>query len=223
MTLTRITNPDAFETVRDKVAQILATESADQMAQAQAAGDDPALWELKVYTERSHPWELYLNEAPADVGPAPVVNVWFDQDAFDMSQGNVVECQAAAGTINVDVYGWGVSADDGGTGHVNGDELAAKEAQRGARLARQILMASEYTYLGLRPLVSRRWLQARTSMQPQFDVRPVQAVHAVRLALAVKYLEVSPQYEGELLELIHIDLERASDGRVLAGLEYDYT
>lgn len=217
-----INKQDTFELVRDKVAQILADESANQMVLAAGAGFPPAEWKLDVYTERSNPWEKWLNDT-SQTNNAPIVNVWFSSDNFDMAQGNVVESQAATGTINVDCIGFGVSRPDGSGGQIIGDELAAKEAARAVRLARNILMASQYTYLDMRGLVARRWVESRAFQQPQLGEQSVQKIVGARLALGVKYLELAPQYQGQLLEQVGIDLLRASDGRVLAQLEYDYT
>lgn len=214
-----INKRDTFEIVRDKIAQILANEVANQMALATAAAEDPALWDLDIYLERANPWEKWLNDVSPD-NFVPVVNVWFDSDAFDKANGNVVFSQAAEGTFNIDCYGFGISQDDGGTGHIAGDEAAAKESHRAARLVRNILMASENIYLELPQLVTRRWVQVRTSFQPQQDVRSVQRIVATRVALEVKYLELAPQYEGVALECIHAEIKRNSDGVVLAEMEY---
>ena len=116
-----------------------------------------------------------------------------------------------------------VTRPDGSGGQIIGDELAAKEAARAVRLARNILMASQYTYLDMRGLVARRWVESRAFQQPQLGEQSVQKIVGARLALGVKYLELAPQYQGQLLEQVGIDLLRASDGRVLAQLEYDYT
>lgn len=219
-----INKTDAFEIVRDTVAQILADESASQqaLALAEIPPEDPDLWKIDVYSERANPWEKWLN-SPVSSDVAPIVNVWFDADTFDQGHGGVVDGQAAVGVFNVDCYGFACSRDDGGAGHVAGDEQAAREAQRAAKLVRNILMSSEYTYLGLRGMVSRRWLRSRTSFQPAQDSRTVQKIVAVRLSYEVKYLETSPQYVGENGELVSVELKRNSDGQVLAQLDYQAT
>lgn len=215
---TLINKKDAFEVVRDQIAQILADESANQMALAVVDAQDPEQWRLDVYTERANPWEKWLND-PELANAAPIINVWFESDSFDMGQGNVVECQAADGLFNIDCYGFAISCDDSSGGHIAGDEQAAREAARASRLVRNILMASDNTYLQLRPLVSRRWVQSRTSFQPQQESTVVQRVQVQRIILAVKYIETSPQYVGEILGCIHADIKRASDGMVIAQIE----
>lgn len=216
---TLIDKQDNFEIIRDQIAQILADEVASQMALATLAARDPELWNLNVYSERANPWEQWLNNV--DTAPnTPIVNVWFDNESFDMSKGDVVQRQMVNGTFNIDCYGFGISSDDGATGHNPGDELAAKESHRAVRLVRNILMSSGYTYLELRGIVGRRWPESITTFQPQQDTQIVQNVVATRFSLGVQFNEFSPQYLGEALECIHTDLKRDGDGFILAQLEY---
>jgi hypothetical protein len=215
---TLINKVDSFELVRDEIAAILATETASQQAMAIGEGFDPALWALKVYVERSNPWEAYLTDAP-DL--TPLVNVWFDSAGFDMAAGNVVDRQGVAGTFNVDVYGAAVSSENG-AGHIAGDEAAARTMQRGVKLCRNILMAATYTYLNLRGIVGRRWIDSVNTFQPQFAERPVVHVVAARLSVAVTYNETSPQVTPEVLELLAADITRADDGMLLSSVQFDY-
>lgn len=214
-----INKEDSFELVRDKIAQILADETANQMQLATDAALDPTDWDLEVYTERANPWEKWLNDTTV-ANKVPIINVWFDSDSFDMGQGSTLKCQAAEGSFNVDCYGYATSSDDGAAGHLAGDEQAAKAAHHAVRLVRNILMSGEYRYLELRPLVSRRWVTTRTSFQPQQDTRSVQRIVAVRLVVSVKYLETAPDYTGEITDCVHVDLKRNSDGAILAQMEY---
>jgi hypothetical protein len=208
---------DTFEVVRDKIATILADESAMQVQLATTAGKpDPSLWALKVYTERATPWD---DNTDGDV----IVNVWFDTTSVDEAASNTVRNQTMRGTFNIDVIGFATSKSNGSGGQIAGDEQAALNAQRGLRLARNILMASTYTYLDLRGAVGQRMPQSISSFQPQLNSKPT--VHAVgtRLALAVRYEEFSPQFEPVTLLELGVMIERAEDGRVLAELEYKYT
>lgn len=207
---------DNSEIIRDQIAAILVTEVAAQKALASAAGKDPALWDLRVYTERSNPWERFLNDPTATT---PVVNVWFDNSGFDQAGSTVVERQKTTATYNIDCYGFGVSKSAPG-GHAPGDREAAFEAQRALRLVRNILMAAQYTYLGLRGVVWQRWPQAITSFQPQIDAQQVQQVVAGRLAFRVTFNELSPQVVPQILELVSVDVIRAEDGEIV--LEADY-
>lgn len=222
---TLIDKQDNFEIVRDKIAQILADEIANQQVLALAATKDPLLWKLKIYTERSNPWELFLNKQDATV-KTPIVNVWFDNSNIDGQASNTVERQKVDGTFNIDIYALGISQTDGGSGHIAGDEDAATEAQRALRLVRNILMAGTYTYLGFprkeNQFVWKRMVQAITSFQPEQTGNQAQQIQAIRLSLAVSYNEFSPQVEGEILDLITNDIKRESDGAIIAEANYEY-
>jgi hypothetical protein len=212
---------DNSEVVRDQIAAILLTEQANQQALAQLAGKDPELWRLRIFSERSNPWEDFRTPDAEDYDEAPIVNVTFDNSAFDMGSSNIVERQKATGVFNVDCYASAVSADDPeGIGHEAGDEAAAKKAQRAARLVRSILMAGEYTYLGMRGVVWRRWTQSVTVFQPQAGGQSIEHVVAARVAFQVEFNEFSPQVEGPLLELVSAAASRASTGELLLRADY---
>ena len=216
-----IDKQDTFEIVRDTLAVILATESANQVALATTAGKpNTADWKPRVFIESSNPWEQY-DDDPADT--SPLVNVWFDNSNFELSASNVMERQKSDGVFNIDCYGYGKSKDDGGTGHEPGDRAAAIEVQKCIRLVRNILMAAEYTYLGLRGLVWQRWPQSATVFQPQLDGRQMQQIVGARLALRVTFNEFSPQVEPVTLELLSVDVLRAEDGEIVLDADYDYT
>lgn len=220
-----VDRPDTFEIVRDQIAAILLLEQQGQQDLATAAGKDPELWKLRIFTERSNPWSEWPDaEDPAEAvnfDTSPIVNVSFDNDTFDKARGNPVSQQQADGVFNVDVYGYGISADDGASGHIPGDQAAALEAARGARLVRSILLSAQYINLGLRGLVANRWVGSRTSIQPAHsDRRPVQHVMAVRLALQVSYLEFAPQWDGVPLELVSIAFKRAETGEIFIAADF---
>lgn len=217
---TLIDKQDNFEIVRDQIAAVLVTEVASQMALATAAAKDPNDWKLRVYTERSNPWEQFLNN---ESDRSPLVNVRFDNSTFDMKKSNILERQASGSTFNIDCYGFDISRDDGGSGHSPGDEGAAKEVQRAIRLVRNILMAAEYTYLGLRGVVWGRWPQSIQAFDVQIDNRSIQKIVGARLALRVEFNEFSPQVVPETLELLTTDVIRAEDGEIVLEADYDYT
>lgn len=231
---TLIDKNDTFELVRDQIGAILALESANQItlaiADGKTAAEADAGWKLRVYLERSNPWEQFLN---ADATPAPdlspVINVWFSNADFPKSSSNTIEEQKSEAVMNIDCYGYGQSADDAAGGHIPGDRLAAFEAQRALRLVRNIIMAGPNTYLQMRANTNPgapvwgRWPQSITSFQPELDVRPVGHVVGLRLALRVDFTEFSPQVEPETLELLSVDIHRALDGMLIAEADFDYT
>lgn len=209
-----IDKQDNLERVRAQVASILATEQANQQTLASGAGRDPEQWRLRVFEERTNPWSEFL-DAPASA--PPIVNVHLDSTSVELAASDVVHRQVYTGRINVDVYGYGASkASDGG--HIPGDELAAEEAQRGARLVRNILQAAEYTYLGLRGTVGRRMIMDTTQYRP--EPGPLQNVTVVRLVLEVRFVELSPQITPETGSGVRLEVFRAETGELLVDLDF---
>ena len=220
MALELIDKQDTSEIIRDQIAAILALEVVNQKALATAAGKDPALWDLKVYLERSNPWEQFIGDTPDET---PIVNVWFDNENFEKKASNIVERQKANGIFNIDVYAIGVTEDDVLSGHKPGDREASFNAQRAIRLVRNILMAAENTYLQLtRGIAWDRFPQAITIFQPSIDAQQVQQIVGARLALNVSYNEFSPQVKGEIMELLSVDVHRTEDGLIVVEADYVY-
>lgn len=203
---------DNVEIIRDQIAAILVVELAHQ----ETLSGDP---QPAVFTERSNPWDR-VSPTPAT---QPIINVWWDSSTFDESKSNVIERQKSETVYNIDCYGCSVSQDDGAAGHIPADERAAREAQRAVRLARNILMAGPYAYLGLRGLVWKRFPQTISLFQPQIDNRAGQRVVGARLALRVEFNEFSPQVAGEELETLMIDVFRKETGQLLLRAEYPST
>lgn len=219
-----IDKQDSFEIVRDQIAAILATETANQQALATAAGKNPDLWKLRVFTERSNPWEQFQDGEDGEaIDESPLVNIWYDNSNFDGGASNILERQKTEAVFNIDCYGYGRSENVVGGGHKAGDEEAAFAVQRALRLVRNILMAAEYTYLGLQGLVWKRWPQSATIYQPQIDSRTVQQIVASRLAFRVTFNEFSPQVQPVALELVTTDVLRTEDGEIVVEADYDYT
>jgi len=221
-----IDKQDNSERVRDQIAVILATESANQQALAAGAGKDPEGWKFSVYIERARPWEALFSSVD-DEGrikdETPLVNVWYDNGTFPQAKGDTVERQTESASYNIDIYAAAVSVDSVTPGYESGDELATLEAQRITRLVRNILMSNINTYLQLRGIVGRRWPSSITSFQPQQNENNAQYVTAVRLVLSVDFLEFSPQLTPEDLEEIFIEVKKAQDGSVLAAVQFDLT
>ena len=220
MIQTLIDKQDNFEVIRDQIAAILVLESNNQQALAVSDGKDPDLWKLRVFNERYNPWEQFLN---TNADRSPIINVWYDSSNFDGSASNVMERQKTEGSYNIDCYGYGISSDDGASGHNPGDREAAFEVQRALRLVRNILMSSTYTYLGLRGLVWQRWPQSVNVFQPNLDAQQVQKMVGARLELRVTFNEFSPQYVPETLEYLSVDVFRQEDGQLIAEADFDYT
>ncbi len=215
-----IDKQDTFEIVGLQIAAILATEQANQQVLAVTAGKDPNDWVLRIFHEASNPFEQWLN-ADENTDTSPLINVWFDNSNFDKKSSNSTSRQTSDTTFNIDCYSYATSKETI-SGHDPGDVAAALEVQRAIRLVRNILMAAEYTYLSLRGTVGSRWPQTITAFQPSVGDTPVQKVHGARLTLGVSFLEFSPQYEGETLELISTTVERAEDGELYFEADYEF-
>jgi hypothetical protein len=214
---------DSFETLRDEIAAILAVESARQQALAQAAGKNPLLWALRVYTERSAPWAAFpdVAETGSPSGETtPVVNVCWDAANYERSGSNVFENQKTVGTFNIDCYGYGVAIDEG-TSQTVADQAAALEAQRAFRLVRNILMAAHWHKLGQPSFVWERWPASAQAFQPQRDNVQTPNVQAIRFALEVTFNEFSPQYVPEELELVSTQVKRDGDGMILVTVDIE--
>lgn len=214
-----IDKQDNFEIIRDQIAAILVLETASQMVLATNALKDPDDWKLRIFTERSNPWEQFLNE---QTDRSPIINIWYDNSSFDQSSSNISERQKADGIFNIDCYGFGISSDIPAGGHIPGDREAALEAQKALRLVRNILMAAEYTYLGLRGLVWQRWLQSSTVFPLPIEERSIQQIVGARFVFRVSFSEFSPQVQAETLELMSVNVKRTEDGEILVETDYEY-
>ena len=216
---TLINKQDNVEIVRDKIADILSTETAAQQALATTAALDPADWTFRVYLERSNPWEIWLNQKS---DKTPIVNITLDSVDYPGNTGNLTKVQRGNATYNVDCYGFAVSEDDV-SGHIPGDYAAALESQRIGRLVRNILMSANHIHLGLQGTVGKRWIDNQQLFLPTQDGKGVQHIVATRLRFSVQLIEESPQHVPVELEYVATDILRASDGQVIAEVDFDYT
>ena len=210
---------DNSELIRDEIAAILVVESKEQQSLASAAAEDPRLWALRVFTERSNPWSEFIN-APDQLDATPLVNIALDNINYDAKASNVVERQKATAVYHIDCYGYGIAEDDGAGGHTPGDARAATEAQRAYRLVRNILMSAHYTWLGQQGLVWRRWPQSVQVFQPALEGTTLPQVVALRLAFEVDFNEFSPQHVPETLDLVSGSVLRAETGEVYLAADY---
>lgn len=218
---TLITARDNYEIVRDQLGAILLVESAKQQDLARAEGKDPDGWKLRVFLERSDPWEVFRTSGekarPEDT--TPVVNLSWEESKCDASASNVIERQKVTGTYFLDCYAYGIAT---GTadGHQPGDERARVAAQRAAGLVRKILMGGAYTYLGLRGTVSRRWWNGAKALGTPLEQRSAQHVEAVRVSMAVDFNELSPQVPTNPLQLIAVTATNLSGEMTLFEASY---
>jgi len=214
---TLIDKQDTCEIVRDQIAAILAIEIEHQSELADDAGKDPADFFFSVFSDCSNPWES---------DEIPLVNIHFNNDRFDNKNSNMIDRQRATGTFYIDCY-----ANKKTTDADSGDELSSKDADRIARLVRNILMAQEYTYLALgyrelgngNNLVTRRYIQKREKFKPDIKQEGYENVVACRLTIEVEYDELSPQAIMENLELLILSCKRESTSQIYFKTEYNLT
>lgn len=217
-----IDKQDTNEIVRDQIAAILALEIANQKTLALSNGKNPQDYGFDVYLERLRPFlTLTENEYGHENGEVKngLVNVSFDNDMFDNKSSDTVGYQKAKGTFYIDCYA-----------HINrnynsaGDEATSKEADRIARLVRNIIMSGIYTYLGLRKTVTKRYIVRREKFVPSDrEGQFFENIVATRITLEVEYIEYSPQQAGVDLELIIVNCEIGEDGLVSFSQQFDYT
>ena len=132
---------------------------------------DPHQWALRVFTEAAAPWSEWIDSPPQSAAAAvPIVCVSTGDQEYPEKTGNVVERQRAGTMFWLDCYGYGIATETD-TGHDPGDVAASSEAERARELVRAILMASQYTYLDMRGLVGKRWVEGTQRFQPQSEDR----------------------------------------------------
>ena len=227
MTLPLIDKYDNFELITNEIASILAVETVNQQALALAAGKDPALWEFKVYVERSNPWELL----PDDEEPIiPIVNVWWESLNFVQAQSLPAVNQVADPSMfNIDIIADSITEKLTGTGQFVGDKAANEKAKRIVRLVRNILFSvpadvsqpgNDYTYLNMKGIVGARWIQNIARFVTDYDKQSI-PVSAARITLAVKHLETALEGPYENLELLQAQTTFTGDGQVV--YEFDLT
>ena len=209
---------DNLELIRDQLGAILKVESSAQQALALAANRDAKPWDLRVYVERTAPWEQWL-DMPAEDDVAPIVAVSFENDTSDQAGSSAVQLQRTVATFNIDCYGYGVATETA-DGHEPGDLRATAATHRAVRMVRNILMAGHYTYLAMRGVVGKRYFQGKTMFVPEFDSNAAQQIVACRMNLQVEFNEYTPQVIAEPLELLTVEVKRDPSGEVLLTAEY---
>lgn len=208
-----IDKQDTIEIVRDRVALILLQNRDRQMELAEAAGEDPERFRIRVFVERAAPWEEWLEEEGAPCTEAPIVNVSVESATYEQA-GSTSSRTRTTGRIRLECFGAGFHAEDPAGGQVLGDERAALSTLRAARFCRNVLMAERYQLLGLRGLVGGRRFESLTMLHHEPLVRPVHPIRAAVLQLAVALNEHAPEFVGEPLEEIHVTLQRQDTGEV---------
>jgi len=209
---------DNNEVVRNKIAVILATEEANQRTLATAASKNPDLWKFSVYIERAKPWEVLTDNDGDEIGEMPLVNVSFDNDNFDNKGSANLQIQKTRGTFYIDCY-----AHKNKTVSLSGDEATSKEADRIARLVRNIIMHGAYTYLDLQGVVTKRMITRREKLQPDIRQEGLENIVVSRLTLDVEYDELASQTSPVTMEQVFGQSKVSDTSKVLFDVDFDYT
>lgn len=215
-----IDKQDNFEVIRDQIALILKLNVEEQVnVLAPLAGKDPLDYELQLYTEASNPIENWLN-LNDNSNKAPIVNVWVDGMNYEKKSSSTTGLNTQGDTTyNIDVYGLGISTETL-EGHDPGDQQSALEVQRGIRLVRNIMMASQNMILQLVGIVGDRFITSVKLFQPEQENNQSAKIQAARITLSVGHVEATQEALGEILESINVQIERDSDGLILLELEF---
>lgn len=224
-----IEGPDGHEVVTAAIGAALATEIAEQQVLAVNEGMNPEAWNAEVYVNRMKAFDTRQDGDEL----TPIINVWFSSANFDKS-GSTVRAMRGDGNWNVDIYGFGLSKRNTGTGGQNvGDKEAKDAADRWLGLVRRIIMSAQYTYLGsprantgatpslLNQFCYGRWIDSITTFQPELETRAAVTCVGSRLALGVHYLVDSPQIIGTIFESLSSTVYREEDGRILVKVDAD--
>ena len=219
----RITEPMLFEVVRDRIAEILVNELANQEALALAASADQTPYQIAISTEKTDPWESTQ---------FPLVNVWYDTGNIDTGASSPANNQQGDHFYNLDCY---VEKDSevSGSSIVSGDTLSAREVQRVAGLVWQIIMADQNTRLQFpfrtagvpSAVVAHRVFEQLSTFQPSFGDKVVQNVEAMRLSLNVRHVEIPPVSLGVTLHAGVFVVERTDTTKDVddQGVDVDLT
>ena len=211
-----------IEVIRDQIGLILASETVSQVTKA-AAEPNPTDWAFRVYMERANPVELFMAQPESGFDDqTPAVSVSYDSGSFDKHRGNVIEEQVLSGLFFIDVLAVGTAHSEETGGHVTGDELAVRNAERTARLCRNILMSALNIKLQLPQIVWDRWIDDIIAFRPENNDASFQ-IAARRIQMRVDFSEYSPQHEGQPLEFVSVDVQRALDGKLVVEADFDYT
>ncbi len=222
---TLIDKQDSIEVIRDRIAELIKIETANQMLLAIAAAKDPEQWDMRVFPECFREIEQWLN-VDDDLYPVPLVCVSTQGANIDTSKSTGVGRTVYRGRFAIDCYAAGHSQADGPGKHIPGDVDAAKNRDRAARLVRNILMATDNRQLQLEAekiIWGDLIVQGYDFPEPTVEAHPTRDVRAVRFLVEVVYNETAPQPVAGTLEDARIDIRRDEiTGEIIAQARYDY-
>ncbi len=217
-----IDKQDNFEIIRDQIAAILVTEVANQKTLATNAGKDPALWDMRVFLERTNPLDILDKRAGSNY-KTPLVIISF-RSSDVIAAGSNVEQQKYTCLYDIDIYGRGIDSNSTPSGHTAGDKEAAVICHRGIRLVRNILMHVDNRYLQARGVIAERIIN-KIEVFNKFETQQAQHTQNVigsRVQLSVDMIETTVQNTPSTLEYLSTTVCRSEDDEVVLQADFDY-
>jgi len=190
-----LTERDNAEKIRDTIAFILKDEIENQKILA-AENKEKDDFDINVFIENARPWNL----ANEDNNQFPLINVCLQQISKDDKPGSTINKQKCTAVFNIDCWGCG----NGKNNDLPDDYLSTIRAWKTARIARNILMAGFYSYLGIRDIVRKREIVSMNTIIPQGLPESAISVTACRIVFEVETFEESPQAEPTVLEALSL-------------------
>lgn len=182
-----LSTPDNIEKIRDRIAAILKLELTSQYERAMDTHiEDADDYRILVFLEADRPWQS------TEGGAFPLVNVQLlDYKPLEASRGCSVGRKNYTAQFAIDCYARGRPDNP----DYFDDADASLKAWKVGRVVRSILMAGQYTYLGMRDVVSRRAITKGETGRPSDATMDDSAVAVIvcRLLFSVDYYEDSPQ------------------------------
>lgn len=198
----------------DAVAAILAAEEENQRTLALELGQNPEPLRVRIYTGRAAPISDWI-DITSDTDTSPIVNVRLERTEY--TGGNVIEQQMCQVRISIECFAVGC-ASNLPEGFFHAEELSLDRLRQVVGFVRGVIMAAENTYLGMRGVVTKRWLESEAYLPVDFEQDPrAQHVRACKISLVVETYEVSPQTQPVQLGSLRVRLIRQSNGQVLAS------
>jgi hypothetical protein len=180
-----------------------------------------------VYSERHHAVEKWKSPDVNQFHP-PILNVWLDSVSHS-DKSSHVRGERGLAVIHIDCYGLGIARQEV-SGHSPADEEAATNAQRAARLVRNILLSEHYTYLGSPQEAfssGNQWCFGRKIrglqiFQPEIDRNSAQRVVGARITLEAEIKLRVPEAQGQTINFVHAEVRRDTvDGKLLVQGDYE--
>jgi hypothetical protein len=188
--------------VRDQLAAILSLELQAQFEIAKHEGKPNAAdYDINIYVENSRPYDT------ADDEVISLVNIVLQEVTVPHSNPRAGSQKSQA------IFHLYCTANGNATGDFRDDKSASFRAWKIMRLVRRILMSEQYTYLGMRKIVTSRTFTKMEAGTP--NAQAAQAFTVIRAHLEVQFVEgyiggQSVPFEGYEFEV------SPDDGQVVA-------